>query len=110
MGPGFGTLTITISGQVAGNRITGTGGGHHDNTDNGTQMVAFVKCQPDCYMVLVNGTGQASISTTGLVTAIAMVLLQQGRQQFGDLWNICDHDFQPGDTCRDNGYGSGGTQ
>ncbi len=75
----FGTLTITISGQVipvTGITVTGAGGASTINTDNGTlQMNAAVTpsnaTNRTVTWSLVNGTGQASISTTGLVTAIA---------------------------------------
>jgi uncharacterized protein YjdB len=74
-----GTLTITISDQITpitGITISGTGGATTITTDNGTlQILATIEpidaSDKTVVWSLENGTGSASISTTGLVTALA---------------------------------------
>ena len=74
----YGTLVITISNQtipVTGITVTGAGGSSQITSDNGTlQLTATVTptnaTNQTVTWSLVNGTGQASISSTGLVTAI----------------------------------------
>ena len=75
----YGILVITLSNQVipvSGITVTGAGGASIITTNNGTlQLSALV--MPDnasnksVTWSLVNGTGQASINSSGLVTAIA---------------------------------------
>jgi uncharacterized protein YjdB len=75
----FGTLTITISNQVVpvtGITVTGAGGATAINIDNGTLQLSAAILPTNATNKTVtwsvaNGTGQASISGTGLVTAIA---------------------------------------
>ena len=74
-----GTLVITISNQVVpvtSVSVSGTGGASVITTDNGTlQLIATVlpanATNKTVTWSLSNGTGQATISTSGLVTAIA---------------------------------------
>ena len=74
----FGTLAITISNQVipvTGITVSGAGGATSINTDNGTLQLNAVITPSDATdktvtWSLQNGTGQATISTSGLVTAI----------------------------------------
>ncbi len=75
----FGTLVITISNQVVpvtGISVTGDGGSSIINTLSGTlQLSALVlpanASNKSIVWSLNNGTGQASINSSGLVTAIA---------------------------------------
>ena len=72
-----GSLIITISGQVipvTGITVTGTGGATI-TTDNGTLQLTATVTPSDATnkavtWSVVNGTGQATINSTGLVTAI----------------------------------------
>ena len=74
-----GTLAITISNQVipvTGITVTGAGGSSLITTDNGTlQLTATIAptnaTNQTVTWSVVNGTGQATISTTGLVTAVS---------------------------------------
>lgn len=74
----FGTLLITISNQivpVTGITVSGTGGARIINVENGTlQLIADVlpanATNKSVTWSIINGTGQASINSTGLVTAI----------------------------------------
>ena len=74
-----GTLAITISNQVipvTGITVTGAGGSSLITTDNGTlQLTATISptnaTNQTVTWSVVNGTGQATISTTGLVTAVS---------------------------------------
>ncbi len=74
----YGELVITISNQVipvTNITVTGAGGSATINTDNGTlQLDAAIEpsnaTDQTVTWSVVNGTGQASISSTGLVTAI----------------------------------------
>ncbi len=74
-----GTLTITISNQtvtVTGITVTGAGGATTISTDNGTLQLSAAILPADATNKTVtwsiqNGTGQASISASGLVTAVA---------------------------------------
>jgi uncharacterized protein YjdB len=74
-----GSLIITLSNQVipvTGISVTGAGGATTITTDNGTlQLTATVSpdnaTNKNVTWSIQNGTGQASINTTGLVTAIA---------------------------------------
>jgi uncharacterized protein YjdB len=73
-----GTLTITISGQivpVTSISVTGAGGATIITSDNGTlQLTATVLPSGASNKVvtwsIVNGSGQATISSSGLVTAV----------------------------------------
>ena len=74
-----GTLTITISNQVVpvtGITVTGAGGATVITTDNGTLQLN-TSILPDnatnktVSWTITNGTGQATINTTGLVTAVS---------------------------------------
>jgi uncharacterized protein YjdB len=75
----FGTLVITISSQVipvTGIAVTGAGGSSLITTDNGTlQLTAAIAptnaTNPAVTWTISNGTGQATISSTGLVTAVS---------------------------------------
>ena len=75
----FGSLDITISNQiipVTSINVTGAGGTTIINTENGTlQLSAIVlpanATDKSVTWTLVNGTGQGTINTTGLLTAIA---------------------------------------
>ena len=75
----YGTLVITISNQVipvTGITVTGAGGSSIITTDNGTlQLTAAISptnaTNQTVTWTIVNGTGQATISTTGLVTAVS---------------------------------------
>jgi len=75
----YGELVITISNQVipvTSITVTGTGGSTTINTDNGTlQLNASIApsnaTNQTVTWSVINGTGRASISTAGLVTAIA---------------------------------------
>ena len=75
----FGTLVITISSQVipvTGITVTGAGGSSVITTDNGTlQLTAAVTptnaTNQTVTWTIANGTGQATISSTGLVTAVS---------------------------------------
>ncbi len=74
-----GSLVITISTQnvaVTGITVTGAGGSTTISTDNGTlQLTATVApttaTNKTVTWSIVNGTGQATINTTGLVTAVS---------------------------------------
>lgn len=74
-----GTLLITISNQVipvTGVTVTSAGGATTINTDNGTlQLTASVTPESATNKSVTwsveNGTGQATVSSSGLVTAIA---------------------------------------
>ena len=74
----YGTLVITISNQVipvTGITVTGAGGATSITTNNGTlQLSAAVlpsnATNQTVTWTIANGTGQASISASGLVTAI----------------------------------------
>jgi uncharacterized protein YjdB len=74
-----GQLVLTITNQiigVTGITVTGTGGATVINSITGTlQMIAAIlpanASNKNVTWSLVNGTGQASISNTGLVTAIS---------------------------------------
>ena len=77
----YGTLVITISNQVnvipvSGITVTGAGGATTITTDNGTLQLSAAVSPSDATNKTVswsisNGTGQASVSTGGMVTAIA---------------------------------------
>ncbi len=75
----YGTLTITISNQtvtVTGITVTGAGGATTISTDKGTLQLTAAISPADATNKTVtwsiqNGTGQASISASGLVTALA---------------------------------------
>ena len=75
----FGTLVITISSQVipvTGITVTGAGGSSVITTDNGTlQLTAAIAptnaTNQTVTWTIANGTGQATISSTGLVTAVS---------------------------------------
>ncbi len=75
----YGTLVITISSQVipvTGITVTGAGGSSIITTDNGTlQLTAAVTptnaTNQTVTWTIANGTGQATISSTGLVTAVS---------------------------------------
>jgi uncharacterized protein YjdB len=74
----YGTLTITISNQVtlvSGITVSGSGGVSTITTDNGTLQLSDVVSPSNASDQSVtwsvqNGTGQASISTSGMVTAL----------------------------------------
>ncbi len=74
-----GSLVITISGQVipvTGITVTGAGGASTITTDNGTlQLTAAISptnaTNQAVTWSVVNGTGQATISSSGLVTAVS---------------------------------------
>ncbi|MGA2406256.1 MAG: Ig-like domain-containing protein [Bacteroidales bacterium] len=74
----YGTLVITISNQivpVTDITVSGTGGATTITTDNGTlQMITAVlpanATDKTVTWSIVNGTGQATINATGLVTAV----------------------------------------
>jgi uncharacterized protein YjdB len=74
-----GTFLINISNQVipvSGITVTGSGGSHLITTANGTlQMMATVvpanATNRDVTWSIANGTGQATINSSGLVTAVA---------------------------------------
>ena len=74
-----GSLIITISGQVipvTGITVTGTGGATTITTDNGTLQLTATVTPSDATnktvtWSVVNGTGQASINSTGLLTAVS---------------------------------------
>ena len=74
----YGTLVITISNQVipvTGITVTGAGGATTITTDNGTLQLSAVvlpanSTNKTVTWAISNGTGQASISASGLVTAI----------------------------------------
>jgi uncharacterized protein YjdB len=74
-----GSLVITISNQVipvTGITVTGSGGSSIITTDNGTlQLTAAVSptnaTNQTVTWSIVNGTGQATISSSGLVTAVS---------------------------------------
>jgi uncharacterized protein YjdB len=75
----YGTLTITISNQVipvTGITVSGAGGATTITTDNGTLQLSAAITPADATNKTVtwsiqNGTGQASVSAAGMVTAIA---------------------------------------
>lgn len=75
----FGTLLITISNQivyVTGITVTGAGGATLINTDKGTlQLTASVSpsnaSNKSITWSVINGTGQASINSSGVLTAVA---------------------------------------
>ncbi len=75
----YGELTITISNQVipvTGITVTGAEGSSIIATDNGTlQLAATISptnaTNQTVTWSIINGTGQATISTTGLVTAVS---------------------------------------
>ena len=75
----YGTLVITISSQVipvTGITVTGAGGSSAITTDNGTlQLSAAITptnaTNQTVTWTIANGTGQATISSTGLVTAVS---------------------------------------
>jgi len=74
-----GSLVITISSQVipvTGITVTGTGGATSITSDNGTLQLTATVTPTDATnktvtWSIVNGTGQATISSSGLVTAVA---------------------------------------
>jgi len=74
-----GSLVITISSQVipvTGITVTGTGGSSVISSDNGTLQLTATVLPADATnrtvtWSIVNGTGQATISSTGLVMALA---------------------------------------
>ena len=74
----YGTLVITNSNQivpVTGITVTGAGGATAITTDNGTLQLSIAALPANATdksvtWSLVNGTGQATISSTGLVTAV----------------------------------------
>ena len=74
-----GSLTITISGQVipvTGITVTGASGATAITTDNGTLQLTATVTPTDATnktvtWSVVNGTGQATINSTGLVNAVA---------------------------------------
>jgi uncharacterized protein YjdB len=76
----YGTLTITISNQVilvTGINVTGAGGATTISIDNGTLQLYADVSPPDASNKTVtwsveNGTGQATINASGLVTAISV--------------------------------------
>ena len=73
-----GSLVITISGQVipvTGITVTGASGATTITTDNGTLQLTATVTPSDAtnktvIWSIINGTGQATISSTGLVTAV----------------------------------------
>ena len=75
----YGQLVITISGQVipvAGITVTGEGGATTITEDNGTLALTATVTPANATnksvtWSITNGTGQATISSTGLVTAVA---------------------------------------
>jgi hypothetical protein len=75
----FGEMTITITNQVVmvtGITVTGEGGVTSVDLSHGTlQMIASVvpsyATETDVSWLVVNGTGQATISETGLLTPVA---------------------------------------
>ncbi|MBN2273765.1 MAG: Ig-like domain-containing protein [Bacteroidales bacterium] len=75
----YGTLVIIISNQavpVTGISVTGAGGTSTITTDNGTLQLSAAVSPSDATnktvtWTITNGTGQATISSTGLVTATA---------------------------------------
>ena len=95
----FGTLVITITNQtipVTGITVTGAGGSSQITSDNGTlQLTAAVSpttaTNKAVTWSVVNGTGQASINATGLVTAItggtvtARATANDGSGVYGEL-------------------------
>ena len=95
----FGTIVITISNQVipvTGITVTGAGGTTAITTDNGTlQLNALVipsnASNPSVTWSISSGTDMASISTTGLVTAlkngtsVARATANDGTGVFGSL-------------------------
>jgi uncharacterized protein YjdB len=95
----FGTLVITISNQVtpvSSISVTGTAGATTITTDNGTlQLNAAVlplnATNQSITWSIVNGTGQATISVTGLVSAVengtvtAQATANDGSGVFGTL-------------------------
>jgi uncharacterized protein YjdB len=76
----YGTLFITISNQVisvTGITITGAGGATTISIDNGTlqlnaAITPYNATNQTIIWSIINGTGQASISATGVVTAISI--------------------------------------
>jgi uncharacterized protein YjdB len=74
----FGTMNLTISNQVlkvTSINVTGAGGANTIFTDNGTLQISVDILPVDATIKTVtwsieNGTGQASINATGLVTAV----------------------------------------
>ncbi len=101
---------ITISNQVipvTGITVTGAGGANTITSDNGTLQLTAAITPADATNKTVtwsiqNGTGQASISTSGLVTAIAngtvtaRATANDGSGVFGTL---CYNHFQPDYSC-----------
>ena len=75
----FGTLVITISSQVipvTGITVTGAGGSSTITTDNGTLQLSAAIAPTNATnqtvtWTIANGTGQATINATGLVTAVS---------------------------------------
>ena len=75
----YGTLVITISSQVIpvnGITVTGAGGATTITTDNGTLQLSAAIAPTNATnqtvtWTIANGTGQATISSTGLVTAVS---------------------------------------
>ena len=75
----YGTLVITISSQVipvTGITVTGAGGSSTITTDNGTLQLSAAIAPTNATnqtvtWTIANGTGQATISSTGLVTAVS---------------------------------------
>ena len=73
-----GSLVITISGQVipvTGITVTGASGATTITTDNGTLQLTATVTPTDATnktvtWSVVNGTGQATINSTGLLTAV----------------------------------------
>ncbi|MBK7733429.1 MAG: Ig-like domain-containing protein, partial [Bacteroidales bacterium] len=72
-------MVITISGQVipvAGITVTGAGWSNNNHRDNGTLALTATVTPANATnksvtWSITNGTGQATISSTGLVTAVA---------------------------------------
>ena len=111
----YGTLVITISSQVipvTGITVTGAGGSSVITTDNGTiQLSAAIAptnaTNQTVTWTIANGTGQATISSTGLVTAVSngtVTARATANDGSGILRDTGHHDQQPGHTCdRHNG-------
>jgi uncharacterized protein YjdB len=95
----YGTLVITISNQivpVTGINLIGSGGSSTITIDNGTLQVSAVVLPANATnksvtWSLINGTGQATINATGIVTAIdngtvtARATANDGSNIFGSL-------------------------
>ena len=106
-----GTTTIPVTGIT----VTGAGGSSAITTDNGTLQLSAAIAPTNATnqtvtWTIANGTGQATINATGLVTAVSngtVTARATANDGSGIVRDTCDHDQQPGHTCdRDHGYRS----